>query len=56
MIGVDAFAAIEEATDRAADDPWSDVDTNRFRTLIAPLSAACRDSLPAMNPIGLPTA
>jgi hypothetical protein len=56
MIGVDAFAAVEEATDRAAVDPWSDVDTDRLRTLIAPLSAACRDTLPAMNPIGLPTA
>jgi hypothetical protein len=56
MVGVDGFAGIEAATDRTAADPWSDVDTDRLRILLGPLSIACRDSLPAMNPIGLPTA
>ncbi len=45
---------IEAATDRAARPAWGNVDTERLRTLLAPVARVCRAAIPVANPIGLP--
>jgi hypothetical protein len=52
--GIAAHREIEAATDRAAAGPWEAVDVDRLRTLLTPISAACRAALPPVNAIGLP--
>ncbi|HWH00319.1 MAG TPA: hypothetical protein VNV66_13565 [Pilimelia sp.] len=52
------FAAVEEATDRAAAGPWRDAapaDVDRLVALLRPLARACFQTLPRPNPVGLPS-
>jgi hypothetical protein len=52
--GVAKFRQVESVTDRLAGRPWAGVDTDRLRTLLAPIARACRAEIPPVNPIGLP--
>ena len=57
--GVDLLDRAEALTDELAQEPWTlagpDV-AERFFEVAAPLAAAARTALPAVNPIGLPGA
>ncbi|MET7875955.1 SCO6745 family protein [Micromonospora sp. DT68] len=51
------FQAVEDATDRAAEHPWSalGVDrTDRLRELLEPIARSCHTLIPSDSPIGLP--
>jgi hypothetical protein len=52
--GMDRFREVEAVTDRLAARPWAGVDTDRLRELLTPIAGACREAIPAVNPIGLP--
>jgi hypothetical protein len=52
-----AYAAVEAATDRAADEVWTALGTDateRLEKLLTPIAIACYAALPADNPIHLP--
>jgi hypothetical protein len=55
--GVDLLDRAEALTDELAQEPWTLAGpkvAERFTELAAPLAAAARTALPAVNPIGLP--
>ena len=57
--GVDLLDRAEALTDELAQEPWTLAGTEvaeRFLEVAAPLAAAARTALPAVNPIGLPGA
>jgi hypothetical protein len=57
-VGREAFAAVEEATNRAAESPWTAIGpdaTQRVTELLTPMTAACRAVSPSYNPVGLPS-
>ncbi len=57
--GVDLLDRAEALTDELAQEPWTLAGAEvaeRFSELAAPLAAAARTALPAVNPIGLPGA
>ncbi|HWG15186.1 MAG TPA: hypothetical protein VG268_18110 [Streptosporangiaceae bacterium] len=50
-------AAVEEATDQAAERPWSvlgDAGTAELTTALTPLALACTEVIPYPSPIGVP--
>jgi hypothetical protein len=52
-----AYQAVEDATDRAAAEPWERLGPDRTRRLaesLLPIARACRTAIPLANPIGLP--
>jgi hypothetical protein len=57
QVGIDAFAAVERATDVAAAGPWRVLGMSgaqRLLDLLTPLARACFAVLPFQIPIGLP--
>jgi hypothetical protein len=55
--GLDAHAAIEEATDRAAARPWARLGeqaTAELRAVLTPLAQACASLMQFPSPIGVP--
>jgi hypothetical protein len=55
--GLDAHAAVEDATDRAAARPWTRLATEATAELAAtltPLAEACAGLMPSPSPIGVP--
>src|SRR5205809_573787 len=55
--GLQAHAAVEEATDRAASRPWARLGpeaTAEIAAALTPLARACATVLPYPSPIGLP--
>jgi len=56
--GRELYAAVEEATNVAAEAPWTALGPDtvaRLKQVLRPISVACRAAIPADNPIGLPT-
>jgi hypothetical protein len=55
--GRELFQSAEDATNAAAESPWRAIGPHavaRVKELLAPMSAACWEVVPAGNPIGLP--
>lgn len=55
--GREAYAAVEEATDRAAARPWQQIGadaTAEVAEALLPLAQACAREVPYANPIGVP--
>ncbi len=55
--GLDAHAAVEEATDRAAARPWARLGeqaTAELSAVLTPLARACATLMPFPSPIGVP--
>jgi hypothetical protein len=55
--GVDLLGRAEALSDELAQEPWTLAGpkaAERFAELAAPLAAAARTAMPAVNPIGLP--
>jgi Helix-turn-helix family len=55
--GLQAHAAVEDATDRAASRPWARLGpeaTAEIAAALTPLARACAAVLPYPSPIGLP--
>ena len=55
--GLQAHAAVEDATDRAASRPWARLGpeaTAEIAAALTPLARACATVLPYPSPIGLP--
>jgi len=56
-VGLDAHAAIEDATDRAAARPWARLGeqaTTELRAVLTPLAQACASVMQFPSPIGVP--
>jgi hypothetical protein len=52
-------ATLEAATDLAASRPWAGFhrqELDELTTTLRPIATRCRAELPAINPIGIPTA
>jgi hypothetical protein len=57
--GAELLRDVETVTDHLAAQPWNAIGaaaSARFAELVRPLARAARESLPALNPIGLPPA
>jgi hypothetical protein len=55
--GDELFTAAEDATNVAAEAPWSSLDPSaveRLRELLTPIARTCRSVIPDINPMGLP--
>jgi hypothetical protein len=55
--GDELFATAEDATNVAAEAPWSALDPSaveRLQALLTPIARTCRSVIPDINPMGLP--